>query len=396
MRSHKNITLLAWFNFFTDFKLYSAIAILYFTHVTGSFALGMSIFSIANIADAVFEVPTGILSDRVGRKRTIILGALASVVYSVCYAWGGSFKILALGAVFQGLSVAFYSGNNDALLHNSLTESGKEKDYHVFLGKLSALFQLGLALGAVLGSLLASQSFVYVMWLSVISQVVCFFISLQMVEPKLSINKSTNIYEHMKEALHLFITNKKLRLVSIAGTISSSVGEAAFQFQAAFYATLWPLWAIGIAKMFSYVGATLSFYLSGRFINRFSEIKVILIGNIYSRIVNSFALIFPTVFSPLLYSSTSIFYGSLSVAKNSLLQKEFTPHQRATISSLNSLAESLLFAFFAYLLGSIGDSIGPAKTLLIAQLLSLIGTYLYWRVFQHDQKTNLVYSHSHL
>lgn len=385
MGSQKNIKLLAWFNFFTDFKLYSAIAILYFTKVTGSFALGMSIFSIANIADAIFEVPTGILSDRIGRKKTIIFGALASILYSICFALGGSFWMLVLGALFQGLSVAFYSGNNDSLLHDSLTESGKEKEYHVFLGKLSSLFQLALALGAVLGAMLASKSFAYVMWLSVISQVICFFISLQMVEPKIHIQKSSNIYEHMKEAILLFKTNKKLRLVSIAGMISSSVGEAAFQFQAAFYSTLWPLWAVGIAKMLSYIGAMFSFYLSGRFINKFKEIKVILIGNIYSRIVNSIALLFPTQASPLLYSSTSIFYGSLSVARNSLLQKEFTPHQRATIASLNSLAESLFFAFFAFILGSIGDFIGPAKTLFIAQFISLIGTYLYWRVFQHEK-----------
>jgi MFS family permease len=385
MGSQKNIKLLAWFNFFTDFKLYSGIAIIYFSSITHSLALGMSIFSIANIADAIFEVPTGILSDRVGRRKTIILGALASIIYSICFALGKSFWMLALGAVFQGLSVAFYSGNNDALLHDSLKESGKEKDYHTFLGKLSSLFQLALAVGAVLGSVLANSSFALVMWLSVFSQVVCFFISLQMVEPNIHIEKSTNIYEHMRDAFLLFKTNKKLRLVSIAGILGSSVGEATFQLQAVFYNTLWPLWAVGIAKMISYLGAMISFYLSGPFINRFKEIKVILIGNIYSRIINSLAVLFPTQASPLLYSSTSIFYGSLSVAKNSLLQKEFTPHQRATIASLNSLAESLCFAFFAYFLGAIGDRIGPAKTLFVAQLFSLIGTYLYWRVFKHEK-----------
>jgi MFS family permease len=345
----------------------------------------MSIFSIANIADAVFEVPTGILSDRIGRKMTIIFGAIASILYSICYAIGGSFLILALGALFQGLSVAFYSGNNDALLHDSLKESGKEKDYHDFLGKLSSLFQLALAIGAVLGSVLATKSFALVMWLSVVSQIICFFISLRIVEPNIPIKKSANIYEHMKEAFQLFKTNKKLRLVSIAGILGSSVGEATFQMQAAFYNTLWPLWAVGIAKMVSYIGAMISFYFSGPFINKFKEIKVILIGNIYSRIINSLAVLFPTQASPLLYSSTSIFFGSLTVAKNSLLQKEFTPHQRATISSLNSLAESLCFAFFAYFLGYIGDRIGSAKTLFVAQLFSLIGTYLYWRVFKHEK-----------
>jgi len=386
MNSRRNIILLAWHNFFTDFKLYSAIAVIYFTHVTGSLALGMSIFSLASISDAVFEVPTGILSDMVGRRNTIILGSLASIGYALCYAIGGSYWMLALGAVFQGLSVAFYSGNNDALLHDSLSESGEEKKYHVFLGKISALFQLGLALGAVTGSFLASNSFTVVMWLSVIPQVVCFFISLFMKEPRIHLEKSTNIYAHLKEALLLFKTNKRLRTVSIASMLGSSVGEATFQMQAAFYQLLWPLWAVGIAKMLSYLGAMISFYFSGRMIDKFKEVKTILIGNIYSRITNSIAVLFPTQFSPLLLSSSSLFFGSLTVAKNSLLQKEFTPHQRATIASLNSLAESLLFAFFAVSLGALGDKIGPAKALFISQLISLIGTYLYMRVFSQETK----------
>lgn len=389
MKVHRNITLLAWFNFFTDFKLYSGIAILYFSSITHSLALGMSIFSIVNIADAIFEVPTGILSDMVGRKKTVILGAVSSVIYATCYAIGGSYLILAIGAVFQGLSVAFYSGNNDALLHDSLTESGKQKQYHDYLGKLSSLFQLALALGAVLGSILANKSFILVMWLSVISQIICLVISFFIQEPKIQIKKSSNIYFHLKDAFQLFKSNKKLRLVSLAGMLGSAIGEATFQLQAAFYYTLWPLWAIGFAKMFSYLGATASFFFSGKVIDKYKEIKVILAGSVYTRIINIFSVLVPTTLSPFLMSSTSLFYGISTVAKNSLLQKEFTPHQRATIASLNSLGESLLFAFFAFILGAIGDWIGPAKTLFIAQLISLIGTYLYWKVFKNENKINI-------
>jgi len=52
----KNITLLKWYNFFYEFRPYGAIAILYFTQITGSFALGLAVFSIASIAAA--GIPT--------------------------------------------------------------------------------------------------------------------------------------------------------------------------------------------------------------------------------------------------------------------------------------------------------------------------------------------------
>lgn len=386
MNAHKNIRLLAWFNFFTDFKLYSAIAAIYFSQVTGSLALGMAVFSIAYIADAIFEIPTGILSDRVGRKNTVILGALSAIFYSVFYAVGTSFWILIVGALFEGLSRAFYSGNNDALLHDSLTESGKVEEYHAFLGKLSSLFQAALAFGALIGSVLASRSFAIVMWLSVIPQLICFLISFKIVEPKIRIQKSANIYSHLNEAVKLFISNKKLRTISLAGIISTGIGEAIFKFKTIFYQTLWPLWAIGIASMISYVAAGLSFFFSGKLINKFGETKILLVGNIQARLVNIVFALFPSTLSPLFMSTTGLFYGAGEVSRNSLMQKEFTSHQRATMASLDSLAGSIMFAVLAYLLGIIGDFFGPAKTLVIAQLIALIGTYLYWQIFHKKNK----------
>src|SRR3989344_4474856 len=93
-RMNRNIKLLTWFNFFTDFKLYAPIAILYFAQVTGSFALGMSIFSIAYVSAALFEIPTGIYSDFIGRRKTVILGAVSTILFSIFYAIGQSFWFL--------------------------------------------------------------------------------------------------------------------------------------------------------------------------------------------------------------------------------------------------------------------------------------------------------------
>ena len=71
MKLHKNIKLLSWFNFLLDFKFYAPIAIIYFAKVSGSFALGMSVFSLTMLSSAFFEVPTGVYSDMIGRKKTI-------------------------------------------------------------------------------------------------------------------------------------------------------------------------------------------------------------------------------------------------------------------------------------------------------------------------------------
>src|SRR5690348_13401937 len=101
MPIHKNIRLLGWFNFLLDFRLYGPIIILYFTQVSGSFALGMSVFSITMLASAIFEVPTGVFSDKIGRKKTIVCGSIASVISVALYAVGGTYGMLVAGAIFE-------------------------------------------------------------------------------------------------------------------------------------------------------------------------------------------------------------------------------------------------------------------------------------------------------
>lgn len=382
---HKNIKLLTWFNFFTDFRLYSPIAIIYFSKVTGSFALGMSIFSITMISSALLEIPTGIFSDMIGRRKTVMLGAGAAVLFSIFYAIGQSFWILAVGALFEGLSRSFYSGNNDALLHDTLAEAKEEHQYGEFLGRVSAMFQVALAVSAILGGIIATWSFSLIMWLSVIPQFICLLIAFRLIEPKVHTERSGNIYSHLKEAYGNFLHNKKLRLLSISSIVSYGFGESAFQFRSAFYNTVWPLWAIGVARTISHILGSFSFHFSGRLIKKFGGIKILIIQNLYNRIVNIIAVGYPTVLSPLLMSSTSIFYGVSTVADNALKQKEFSNEQRATMGSLDSFAGSIFFGITAIILGIVADKLSPAKALLIMEILQFSVLWLYLKLFRHEK-----------
>ncbi len=384
MSLHKNIKILTWFNFFTNFKLYAPVAIIYFAKVTGSYAMGMSIFSIVMISSAIFEIPTGIFSDFIGRRKTVIFGSLASFIYATFYAFGGSFFFLMIGAIFEGLSKSFYSGNNDAFLHDTLAENKNEHQYDEFLGKVSSMFQVALAISAIFGSILANWSFALIMWLSVIPQFFCLCLSFFLIEPKIRSSKSGNIFEHLKEASSNFIKNKKLRLLSITSILGYGFGEANFLFQSAFYSTIWPIWAIGIAKTLSYLGATISFHISGKIIKKIGRVKILIIDNLYNRMVNILSTAFPTILSPLFMSTTSIFYGVTTVAKSALMQKEFKNEQRATMGSLNSLFGSIFFGILAFTLGYLADKVKPARALMSLQILQLINLWFYLKLFKND------------
>ncbi len=373
---HRNIKLLSLFNFFTDFKFHAAVLIIYFVHVTGSYVLATSLFSVVMVAAALFEVPTGLYSDLLGRKKTVMLGAASAMISAILYAAGHSYWPLFIGALFEGLSRAWYSGNNDALLYDSVRESGTKEQFAHHFGQTTSMFQLALMIGAVVGSILAQWSFSLIMWLSVIPQIVCFGISFFIQNPKRLTKGKANIFTHIKISAFRLWNNKRLKLLSLTDIIGFAVGESSFQFNAAFIGTIWPIWAIGLSRLMSYGGAFVSYLISGKWIKKTGDYNILIISNIYSRITSFIAYGFPTIVSPILMGSSSIFYGVTDVAKNSLLQKEYTQEQRATMASISSFFGSLLYGAFAPVMGLVADTYGPAKALIMVQFCMLSILYL--------------------
>lgn len=382
----RNIRLLSWFNFFTDFVFFAPVAIIYFAKVAGNFTLGMSIFSLAYFFSAVFEVPTGIISDMVGRMKTAVLGAVFSVLCVIFYAAAPSYFFLVIGAVFQGISRAFYSGNNDALLHDTLKASGKEKDYHTYLGKTSGMFQIALALATFSGGIIAARSFPLVMWASVIPQLAALIIALQFEEPPHGKKETTNVFAHLSESVRLFRKSYRLRMLTIASMLRFGIGESTFFLRSAFINSLWPLWAVGISYSLSHIGGAFSFHLSGNVIDRFTPLRVLNFEILFNRAANLLALIFPTILSPALMSMTSLTYGAGSVAMNSLMQAEFSESQRATMSSLASFGGSIVFGIFSLILGALADMTSPRLAMITAHILLLLPLVFYRNVFWHEKK----------
>lgn len=384
MSIHKNIKLLAWHNFFTDFRPYAPVAIIYFSKISGSFALGLSIFSIEMLSSSILELPTGIISDFVGRRKTIIFGSIMAVLAVIFYAIGTHYYVLAIGSIFAGLARSFYSGNNSALLHDSLKEYNQETEYVEYSGNTSSMFQWALAGSALLGGVIAYFSFPSVMWISVVPQMICLWLAMQMVEPKVFDQQNeTNIYSHLKEAVIKFKKNSKLGLLSMASILDYGIGETMYQFNSIFVAQLWPIWAIGISKTLTNVLAALGMQYSGKITQKFGKEKSLLIANVSSSILGLTAVSVPTLVSPALISTTSFAYGVSNISKDALFQQQFTDKQRATLGSIISLAGSLFFAFFALIFGFIADNLAPNTALIIGQLLLIPNTYLYWKIFRH-------------
>lgn len=367
---------------FMDIKLYGAIAILYFVSITGSMALGMSIFSITMVAASLFEIPTGFLSDKIGRKKTVILGTIASLTYAILFAISKNYIFLVLAATFEGVERAFFSGNNEAMLYDTLKDDNKEDEYKTYLGKTNSMYQLAGVISAILGGILVYfTSFAVVMWLSVIPKIINLFIANLLTEPKSSDRKiDNNPYVHLKEALTVIKKDKTMTKQFFADSLSSGVGEAAYQFRAKFYEMVWPLWALGIPSLLANIGAFIGNWYSGKTIKKYGNKKIIIFGNMYSIFAELLGLLTKNIFSPLIFVTNSLV--PTGVARNGISNKLYTDKHRASLASMKSLFGSIIYAIAAVLVGLIADNIGVIKTLILAQIVKVIVIFVYRNIFK--------------
>jgi MFS family permease len=380
-QARRNITLLSGFNFCNDFRVYAPVMVIYFQHVTGSYALAVLLFSIAKIAATLFEVPTGTLSDMAGRKLTLLLGQAASVASIALYALGNDFAVLGGGAVLEGLAFSFFSGNNEAMLYDTLRGEGAEAQYAHWQGRVSSMFQLALAVSAVVAAVALVWLPLRAMFvLSLLPQIGGLGFAALLVEPARTGAIPTNIFAHLREAVAGFVRDVRLRDLSVAAILGFGLGEAKHMFYPAFVALLWPAWALGVAGFLGNAFAAIGFRAAGRIIARFGEFRVLVWCNTISSALGFTAVGIPTVASPAIGALSSLTFGPGVMAQGSLMQKAFSDAQRATMASLISLGGNIAFAIAVFALGALADRIGARFALLAAEILSIPVVLLYWRL----------------
>lgn len=378
--SYRNIRLLGWFNFLTDFRIYTSIAVLYFADVTGSYATALTIFSVMVIATSIFEVPTGMISDMLGRKKTVIVGQIASIIALCFYAFSGDQIGLFIGAILQGLTAAFFSGNNTAFLYDSLKDNDMVGEFSKWEGKNGAMFQYALAVSALLaGILLLFTSYELLFLLSIIPQIFALILSFWLVEPE---NGSNHIAQHpfsvLRQAVQGFMNNSRLKKVSFIQMYDYGIDYTVKYLFPLFTATVWAVWLIPIANAVKHLLVAFGLTISHWCINKYGEFFVLKTTKFTNSSLYLFFTSFPTVFSPLVNLIEGFLWGVGSVAQTNLLQRDFTDNERATMGSLVSLGGNLVFAVFAYGLGLLADMYNPALAMMVASLMMFSIFLMYW------------------
>jgi MFS family permease len=109
----------------------------------------------------VFEVPTGIVADTIGRRMSYLLGTLtlsgSSLLYVMLWQIEAPFWAWAVVSLLLGLGFTFFSGAVEAWLVDALTATGYEGRLETVFGRGQMVTGAGMLGGSVAGGFIAEQ-----------------------------------------------------------------------------------------------------------------------------------------------------------------------------------------------------------------------------------------------
>ena len=370
----RNIILFKLTQFFGGLWFLAPLAIVYFETITHSYALAMSVFAVSSLSTTFMEIPAGLISDKMGRRKTLLFSPALICFSFLLWALAGNFhcpSLLFLGSFLYGTAESLKSGTDEALIYETMEELGEKENFKIQYAKSRGWGQIGLALSAVMAAgMTYFCSLQTVAWISLIP-FICQFIAVWFyIEPKRTRENKKSTWINFRIAFKKLWQNKKLRFYASIEMLDTAFGMATFRFEGAYYQTLITQWGVNIVRFLKHILGIVGFFIVPYF-RKINIVKLFFTSMVANASVRLLGVILNNAFSPFIMATVSLFYGSEKTSCTDIMQKEFSPDQRATMKSIISCLSSIFMAFALILMGYIADEYGIRTAILSAILIKI-------------------------
>jgi len=373
------IASLMWARFFLPvlalFYIASQVSIEQFTIIMGAFAL----------ANFILEIPTGVIADLIGKKKTLLIGRSMYVIEILIIAFMNGFWPFLIAKVISGIAVSFVSGANEAMLYDTLKKQGRVHEHKKVTGIMFTLTNISMAFVFIIGAYLFSINNKLPAFVSLPFIVVGVILTCFLQEPYKSKKKVTftNAWLHFKEGLACVRHNPVLKyLIAFSMVIVALIDINTSVSSAYFEKILIPVAYIGA---FAFAASMLIALVSRKVhtlehrIGDKRSLQLILALMILGMLLMSLLIQY---YGVLFYFIISISVGFYFVLVNHYVNVHVDTAHRATIISIKhmavQLAAFLLFPMFGHVTKkySMGTAYWAFGIFLVAYSVFL---YLYSR-----------------
>ena len=357
---YKNVNKLFWVNLFNNCFWLSSVVTFFYLQRNLSYAEILSLGAIMGLTIILFEIPTGVIADKYGRKKSLIFSSIFFMLSMFCYLIANNIFLFALAFIFLGIGITFASGATEALIYDSLKISKKESEMRKSMGHFFSAEVLAGVITPPLASIIAKDlipwQFNLLIYLTLASYLAAFIITLTLKDIPLKKYEIKSFAISFKD-LKLLKENKKLRRLAlnrvfIAVAMSSFVLLWQPQFQTSHVPVAW----FGV---FLAIGSLGIFFVNRKieWLSKLTTSKTLLIISGLAPAIGF--IILGLVFNPIIAVITYLLIRIIVSVREPILSQHINDsicsEKRATILSLISMVVALITLILRPIIGALTD-----------------------------------------
>ncbi len=302
----------------------------------------------------ILELPSGILTDFIGRKRIFLISQCFMLCNFILILFSQHFLLLAVACAFQGMGRAFSSGSLEVLEIESFMKEKGETGLTKINSTLTAIDSMGLAFGSICGGLFGYLDPTYVLLLSVciLLELLLLILTILFVEEIWEkVLDAKPVMQLKKQVYNLFSSLKQSKFVITILAISVMIGlgistiEVYWQPTLKLYLPERLSWIFGIVNCLGYLGVSLGSKVAEKLwksLHISENIRRFMICYWPMRLLLPFTILLLGLCRDLyififLFILTYAVLGAGNLFENTIFHASIDNSQRASMISLSSL-----------------------------------------------------------
>ncbi|MBW6490063.1 MAG: MFS transporter [Lentimicrobium sp.] len=142
------------YGFFKNLRFFEPFLVLFLLSKGMTFLQIGTLYAIREITINIFEIPTGVMADSIGRRRSMISAFIFYIISFVVFYFSASFWMFVLAMLFYAYGDAFRTGTHKAMIFEYLKINGWQDQKVHYYGHTRSWSQMGSAFSAILAAII--------------------------------------------------------------------------------------------------------------------------------------------------------------------------------------------------------------------------------------------------
>jgi len=341
------------------------------------------LFAVSLGSAFLFELPTGVIADRVGYKHSLLLGSLFSFISISMMIYSTNLYHFLIAEVIFGFGASFISGADSGLVYDSLMVLKRETEYGEVYGKSRQFVFVAAGVGSLVSSMLFKVNDTLPFAINSVFILISFVLILFIKEPLSTKEKSESYRKQLKSVRRHIFRTKKIWAVILLSSVVFIFYRPSINLYRPF------LKAVEVDVF--YYGLI---FLGLNVVAHFASKRV----SLYYKLTNGFpllGLVFVMIITLLLLSVPILWVGLLGMGVNQIVRGIYKPVVSTYVNELTTSEVRATTLSYVSLINQVAAGLGALVfslfvnnyssfdyVLILATALAVLGTVIYIFIYK--------------